>query len=98
MAIIIIVKGMIGLRYRQSVNTFGCRTMSVIIVINRGTTMKYLNAKQIRLLAKEHNKRVGKAFLEELNRHVERKVIKACDTWNGSKKTLDQAVASIVLK
>jgi len=60
--------------------------------------MKYLNKKQIKLLAKEHNKRVGKAFLEELNRHVEHKVIKACETWNGSKKTLDQAVASIVLR
>ena len=60
--------------------------------------MKYINAKQVKLLAKQHGKRTGKAFLEELNRHVERKVIKACETWNGSKKTLDQAVASIVLK
>ena len=60
--------------------------------------MKYLNTKQIKTLAKEYDRRVGKAFLEELNRHVEQKIISACKTWNGRKKTLDATIARVVLE
>jgi len=60
--------------------------------------MRYINQKAVRQLAKTYGKRTGKDFLDALNRHVEHKVIKACEVWNGSKKTLDQAVAIFVLK
>ncbi|MBE0571968.1 MAG: hypothetical protein IH618_10530 [Ignavibacteriaceae bacterium] len=55
--------------------------------------MKYLNQSQVRKLANKHNRRVGKDFLVMLDAMIERKVIQACKTHNGGKKTLDQDIA-----
>lgn len=57
---------------------------------------KYLNAKQIRLLAKEHNKRTGGDFLMQLDQHIHKIVVAACAVHNGGKQTLDRTVAAHV--
>ena len=60
--------------------------------------MRYIRTAFVKQLAKEHNKRVGKDFLLVLDSFVEEKIIKACETKNGSKITLDADVAGFVLK
>lgn len=55
-----------------------------------------LNHRAIKELAKQHNKRVGEDFFACLERHVKNKIIKACGTWNGHKKTLDSHIAGWV--
>ena len=57
---------------------------------------RLINKKAVKQLAKEHNKRVGKMFIECLERHIEHQIIKACNTWNGKKKTLDEVVAGFI--
>jgi hypothetical protein len=47
----------------------------------------------IRKIAKHYGRRVSKEFLNQLNQFVLSKVRDACITHNGSKKTLDAAVA-----
>ena len=49
----------------------------------------------VRKLIKESGRRVSPEFLQLLDRHIEAKVKKACDTHNGAKKTLDAAVAGV---
>lgn len=56
----------------------------------------YISGRAVRELAKGHNRRVGKVFLEALNRHVEAKVEKACEVQNGGKITLDVMCAAHV--
>ena len=55
-----------------------------------------LNHSAVKKLAKEHNKRVGKDFFACLEKHVEKKIVKACKIWNGQKKTLDAVIAGFV--
>lgn len=59
--------------------------------------LNYIKASVIRKVAKTHGKRVSKDFLEALDRLVEHKLTQACEQHNGSKKTLDAAVAGLVL-
>lgn len=59
--------------------------------------MRYIRTAFVKQLAKEYNKRVGKDFLLALDAFVEEKIIKACETKNGSKITLDADVAGFVL-
>ncbi len=58
--------------------------------------MKYLNVSNIKKLAKEQNKRVGKDFLNSLDVFIYEKILKACRVHNGGKKTLDSDVASYI--
>jgi hypothetical protein len=55
-----------------------------------------LNHKAIKELAKEHNKRVSEEFFDCLELHIRKKIVKACKTWNGQKKTLDAYIAGFV--
>lgn len=55
-----------------------------------------LNHKAIKELAKENGKRVSADFFACLERFVEKKIVKACNIWNGQKKTLDASVAGFV--
>lgn len=57
---------------------------------------KLLNAKQVRMLAKEHGKRTGGDFLLQLDQHVNKLVVAACAVHNGGKQTLDRTVAAHV--
>ena len=54
---------------------------------------KFFKGSVVRKLIKESGRRVSPEFLQLLDRHIEAKVKKACDTHNGAKKTLDAAVA-----
>lgn len=47
----------------------------------------------VRAIAKARGRRVSKEFLDVLNQYVIRKVTECAETHNGSKKTLDAAVA-----
>lgn len=47
----------------------------------------------VRAIAKSLGKRVSKDFLDLLNSHVVRKIEDCATTHNGSKKTIDAAVA-----
>lgn len=58
--------------------------------------MSLLNVKQIKKLAKENNKRVGKDFLHALECDVNNHIIRACKTHNGGKKTLDGTLAAFL--
>lgn len=51
----------------------------------------------IRKIIKDHKKRYGADFLEEVNRFVYEKVLSGCSVFNGHKKTLDASVARHVL-
>lgn len=55
-----------------------------------------INHKAVRELAKQHGKRVGQDFFDCLERHVKNKIIKACGTWDGQKKTLNAHIAGWV--
>lgn len=57
----------------------------------------YLKASMIRALAKEKGKRIGKDFLDRLNRHVEAKIQEALAQHNGGRKTLDGVIADFVI-
>lgn len=59
--------------------------------------LNHIKASAVRKAAKARGKRVSKDFLEALDRLVEHKLNQACDQHNGSKKTLDSAVAGLVL-
>ena len=59
-------------------------------------TPKYLRVSAVKALIKRLGKRAGADFIEAVDRMVERKVRAACNTHNGSKKTLDISVASYV--
>ena len=52
-----------------------------------------LNHAAIKKLAKQHNKRVSEEFFDCLELHIRKKIVKACKTWNGQKKTLDAVIA-----
>lgn len=56
---------------------------------------KFFKGSVVRKLIKDHGRRVSPEFLQLLDRHIEAKVKKACDTHNGNKKTLDAAVAGV---
>ena len=56
---------------------------------------KFFKGSVVRKLIKESGRRVSPEFLQLLDRHIEAKVKKACDTHNGAKKTLDAAVAGV---
>jgi hypothetical protein len=56
---------------------------------------KFFKGSVVRKLIKESGRRVSPEFLQILDRHIEAKIKKACETHNGSKKTLDAAVAGV---
>lgn len=47
----------------------------------------------VKAIAKAHGRRVSKEFIDLLNQYVIRKVTDCATTHNGSKKTIDAAVA-----
>jgi hypothetical protein len=55
-----------------------------------------INKKAIKEIAKSHNKRVSKQFIEILDGFVTRKIEAACKVHNGSKKTIDEQVAGFI--
>lgn len=56
--------------------------------------MKLINVTQIKKLAKENNRRVGRDFLIALESDIHNKIMKACKTHNGGKITLDSGIAA----
>lgn len=54
---------------------------------------KFFKGSIVRDLIKEHDRRVSPEFLALLDAHIKATVIKACGTFIGTKKTLDEAVA-----
>jgi hypothetical protein len=50
----------------------------------------------VRKLIKDSGRRVSPEFLQLLDRHIETTVKKACETHNGSKKTLDASIAGMI--
>lgn len=54
---------------------------------------KFFKGSIVRDLIKEHDRRVSPEFLALLDAHIKATVIKACETFIGTKKTLDEAVA-----
>jgi hypothetical protein len=58
---------------------------------------RYIKASVVRKLVKSHGKRVSKAYLEALDRHILAKVVAGISVHNGGKKTLDSAVAAYTL-
>jgi len=59
---------------------------------------RYICASNIRKLVKDNKKRCSANFLDEVNRIVYDKVIKACQTNNGKGKTLNSFIAKYVFK
>lgn len=57
----------------------------------------YIVASKVKARAKESGKRVGKDFLDRVNKHVEDIIEKSVATHNGNKKTLDATVADFVI-
>lgn len=57
---------------------------------------KYFKGSVVRKLIKDSGRRVSPEFLQLLDRHIETIVKKACETHNGSKKTLDATIAGMV--
>ena len=58
--------------------------------------MSFLNKKAIRDYCNKRGRRVGKDFLGSMERTVEHYLREACETHNGGKATLDNAIASYV--
>lgn len=58
--------------------------------------MIYIKPSTVRKFVKSHGKRTSKAFLEALDRYIEKKLLTAVTQHNGSKKTLDEAVAAFI--
>lgn len=58
--------------------------------------IRYLCVARIKQKAKEKNRRVGSDFLMTLDVFIEKKIDQACGVHNGSKKTLDSAVAGFI--
>ena len=56
----------------------------------------YLNKKAIKDYCKQRDRRVGKSFIEILERVVERHLKNACEAHNGGKVTLDETVAGYI--
>jgi type V secretory pathway adhesin AidA len=54
---------------------------------------KFFKGSIVRDLIKEHDRRVSPEFLALLDAHIKDTVTKACQTFIGNKKTLDEAVA-----
>jgi hypothetical protein len=57
---------------------------------------KYFKGSVVRKLIKDSGRRVSPEFLQLLDRHIETTVKKACETHNGSKKTLDASIAGMI--
>ena len=57
---------------------------------------KYFKGSVVRKLIKDSGRRVAPEFLQLLDRHIETTLKKACETHNGSKKTLDAAIAGMI--
>lgn len=55
--------------------------------------LNYLKVKSIRQFVKTKGRRVGKDYLDLLNSHIQDCLEKGCQTFNGSKITLDQYIA-----
>lgn len=55
-----------------------------------------INKKAVKEIAKIHNKRVSKAFIDILDGFVTRKIETACVIHNGSKITLDEQIAGFI--
>lgn len=60
--------------------------------------MRNIVESHIKAIARQHGKRVGRDYLEALAKHVEEAVTVACQTRNGTKKTLDAWIAGYTLK
>ena len=58
---------------------------------------QYIKPSCVKKLAKQYGRRVGKDFMEALDRLVERKVVQATKEHNGGKITLDSALAGFIL-
>lgn len=57
----------------------------------------YLVVSKIKTLASKKGRRVGKDYIDYLDRFVEEKIDRACETHNGGKITLDKSIASLTL-
>jgi len=57
----------------------------------------YINVKALKDKAKEFDRRVSKEYIRRLDEFVERKILSACQTRNGGKKTIDNGVADMTL-
>jgi len=60
--------------------------------------MEYIRPATIKRVIKERGFRCGKDFLEALDRAVYWKVVDACETFNGHKKTLNAELVEPTLK
>jgi hypothetical protein len=61
-------------------------------------SQKYINTSAIKKFVKmQSGKRVGKDFLDALDRHIENKLLNSSREHNGGKKTLDSGVAGFHL-
>jgi hypothetical protein len=61
-------------------------------------SQKYINVSAVKKFVKlQYGKRVGKDFLDALNRLVERKLVDASREHNGGKKTLCSGVAHYII-
>ena len=58
--------------------------------------MSFLNKKAIRDYCKQRDRRAGKAFIEIMERVIERHLKNACEAHNGGKVTLDETVAGYI--
>lgn len=57
---------------------------------------RYVVVSNVKKLAKENGRRVGKDFIGMLDRKIEQVIRKACDQHNGGKVTLDSSLAEYV--
>ena len=58
--------------------------------------MALINSKAVKDLIKANDRRAGASFMAALEAHIESKILAACRTHNGGKKTLDRTIASVV--
>ena len=55
---------------------------------------QYIVVSNVKKLAKQNGRRVGKDFLSSLDRQIEEWVVRAAQAHNGGKKTLDATLAA----
>lgn len=55
---------------------------------------RYLVVSNVKKLAKQNQRRVGKDFLSTLDAQIEEWIVRACQIHNGGKRTLDASLAA----
>lgn len=55
---------------------------------------RFIKESNVRKLAKENGRRVGRDFLAALDAQINEWLVRACNTHNGGKRTLDAMVAA----